>query len=317
MHLRRVLLSVLSTVLLTSGGAWAAPAQDPAPQQGDSGTAAVEDPLPNAAQVIRQALLATGELDAIQKSSARTLTGKIRLPGTEEPGTLRMIQARPDRFLQSSSFPTIGEVQIGHDGKTTWMVHPDPSIGSQVLDGIIAAQERMRNAFDFGLHTRKHIKSLQTVAKEQFDGRTCYVVKLELMPFRDGGKVLDLDATLRYRQFTEYYEVETGFLAGATVVQATPLGDRSSTTLYRDYKELAPGVKVATKLVTQVKATGGAVSEITTTIESLSLEPVPESAFALPDAIKALVQTKTPEPAPAAGDGASGGDDGEAGGGRP
>ncbi len=271
--------------------------------QGNTSQEEVEAPvtLPNAGALVRKALRATGELDVINKSSARTLTGTIKLPGAEEPGTIRILQARPNLFLQTSTVPGVGQVQIGFDGKTTWMMHPDG--GAQILDGIVAGQERVRNAFDFPLHSRKHMRSMETVARREFDGRDCYEIRCELVPFIDQGRVLDIEATLRYRVFTEFYEVESGFLAGAEVLQASPQGEIRSTTVYREYKELQPGLRVATKLVTKVNN-----REITTTVTAVSVEPLLPAAFALPAEVRALLNPSTP--AVEEGDGEEG-DDGE------
>ncbi|MFT5288364.1 MAG: hypothetical protein ACI8QS_002133 [Planctomycetota bacterium] len=271
--------------------------------QGSTSQEEVEAPvsLPNAGALVRKALRATGELDAINKSSARTLTGTIMLPGAEKPGTISILQARPNLFLQTSRVPEVGQVQIGFDGKTTWMMHPTG--GALILDGIVAGQERVRNAFDFPLHTRKHMRSMETVARREFDGRDCYEIRCELVPFIDQGQVLNVEATLRYRVFTEFYEVESGLLAGAEVLQASPQGEIRSTTIYSEYKELLPGLRVATKLVTKVNN-----SEITTTVTSVSLEPLLPAAFALPAEVRALLNAPTP-----AGEGGAEGEEGDGG----
>jgi hypothetical protein len=138
-----------------------------------------------------------------------------------------------------------------------------------VLEGKALEQSREQARFDAVLHDASEYKSMQTVERTTFEGKECYKLKLVR---RSGQEV------------TEYYQVDTGLLAGSAETQETPLGPIAATAIASDYRKFGD-VLFATRLVQKM----GPLSQVMT-FEKMEFNTVEDAKFDLPEAIKALVK---------------------------
>ncbi len=84
--------------------------------------------------------------------------------------------------------------------------------------------------------------------------------------------------------YHEYYDVETGLLAGVERNMETPMGSMASTTIIDEFSDVG-GMKIATKM--RIRAMG--VEQIFS-VDSTSFEKFDTSVFELPAEIKALLK---------------------------
>jgi hypothetical protein len=241
----------------------AAPAQPTKPVP-DSSTNA---PLPRAKDVLAKFVKEIGGESAFAKINSQHLTGKCDMGAQGITGNLEVFAKRPDRLVIKISLPAVGDLVQGFDGKVGWSMNP--ITGPMVLDGKMLDQLREQARFDAVLHDPTEFKSMETLGKTQFEGKDCFKLKL----VRKSGQ-----------ETTEYYDTETGLLAGSTEVQETPLGAITVTAIITDYKKFGD-ILFATRLTQKM----GPLAQVMS-FEKMDFNNVDESEFQLPDQIKTLIK---------------------------
>jgi hypothetical protein len=114
-----------------------------------------------------------------------------------------------------------------------------------------------------------HIVSFETVGQRDFEGKTCYEVKV---------------TTKWDEEYTEYYDIETGLLAGSVRSQESPMGAIVATNVVVEYQDFG-GIMVPIKAVQRAMGIESVV-----TITSIEYDVVDESVFELPADIQALLE---------------------------
>lgn len=179
---------------------------------------------------------------------------------------MELYRARPNKFLQKISLPQFGDVVQGYDGKTVWSTNP--MAGAQVLEGDAATALKNQADFYSNLQDSTNYSKAETVELTDFEGKKCYKVHL----VRDG------------RDGTEYFDAETGLIAGISGATPTAQGPIDVTTIIAEYGDY-DGVKLPKKIV-QRGGPGGATI-IFTAVEFDKVDP---ATFDLPAAVKAMVK---------------------------
>lgn len=223
--------------------------------------------LPDAKQIVARYIDALGGEAALRKHQYRRAKMTMNMPAQGITATMEVFAAAPDRYFSRIEIGGMGSITSGYDGKVAWMIHP--ATGPMVLDGTALEQHRQQASFYGPLERDRFVKAMQTVERTDFEGRSCYSVKV---------------TTNWDEEYIEYYDVETGLLAGTTRSQQSPMGAIESTTIIDEYREV-DGVKMPAKVRTRAMG-----MEQVVTLESTSLEKIDESVFELPPEIKALVK---------------------------
>jgi hypothetical protein len=266
---RRLLVMVAAAWIVVGGGravlraqAPSQPAVAPAPAQ----PAAV---LPAAADVLAKYRAAIGGEGSIRKHTARTVTGTFEIPAQGMRGDLTVLAAAPDLMKLTITLPGLGDMQRGYNGSVGWSL--DPAIGPRLLDG--RELDELKHSADFydDLHDPAKYASVTVVGKTTFEGQECYEVKL----VRASGF-----------EYTEFFNVETGLMAGVRMNASSQMGSIPVTTAVTEYKDFG-GVLTAT--VTRQKMMG---LESVTTITAVKYDPIDPKTFDLPPAIAQLVAQK-------------------------
>lgn len=229
--------------------------------------AAEAQDLPAATTIIERYVEAIGGIEAVEAQKARHLTGKIEAPSQGLSGDVEIVTAPPNKFRFTVVIAGLGEVRSGYDGTTGWLIHP--AFGPMVLEGRMLQQTRQQADMRSMLHPERFVKSVETVERTEFDGRDCYKVKV---------------MTQWDEEYFEFFEVESGLLAGSIRKQASPMGDIEATTALSDYQEL-DGLLLPTRTV---QTTMGI--EQVVTIDNIETVELEADAFALPAEIRALVE---------------------------
>jgi hypothetical protein len=141
--------------------------------------------------------------------------------------------------------------------------------GPMLLEGKQLEEKRFDTDFFGELHDASRYESMTTIAREDFDGRQCYRVRL----VRKGGG-----------EDFEFYDVETGLKAGRIATRETPMGTVTGTSTEGDYKKFGNLLQPTT-----VKNTMMGVQQLIT-ITSIEYDNVSSSVFEPPAQIKALIK---------------------------
>jgi hypothetical protein len=207
---------------------------------------------------------ALGGVDAIRKVQSETVRGEIE--GTSKAGKATFVYyAKPFKTLMKVTRDDGSQVTSGFDGSVSW------SIDSQgaTIDKDTALEAVRRDAdLQYALHQPDYFNNLDFAGVTDFEGRRCYW----------------LHGTTHWgKDNNQFYDVESGLLAGYRF-QSDDRSAAVTIALFQDYKNFG-GPLMATKLTFR---TGD--RSRTFHYKSVSYEPLADSVFELPHAVKALLK---------------------------
>jgi hypothetical protein len=220
--------------------------------------------LKTAADVLENYKHALGGVDAIKNVQSETVRGEIESSG--KPGKATFIAyAKPFKSVFKVTRPDGSEVTQGFDGTVSWSV--DAQGASIDKDTVLDAVRRDAD-LQYSLHQPDYFKNLDLAGVTDFEGHRCYW----------------LHGTTHWgKDNNQFYDVQTGLLAGYRF-QVDTSSAAIATLQFEDYKSFG-GPLVATKLTSR---TGDQSRSFT--VKSVSYEPLPDSLFELPPAVKALLK---------------------------
>lgn len=246
MHMR--LAGLAMAVLAGSVPAW--------PQTG---------PLKTVDQVLEKYQRALGGVDAIRKVRSETRHGQVEATGL--PGKVAFVSyAKPFKTLQKVTLADNREILSGFDGQISWSVTPQGAS----IDKATAVEAVRRDAdLQYPLHQPDYFQKLEFAGVTEFENRRCYWLH---------------GATHWGKDNNQFYDVETGLLAGYRFQSDESSSASITTAVFQDYKSFG-GPLVATKVISR---TGDRTQTVTYT--SVSYEPLADSLFDLPPAVQALLK---------------------------
>jgi hypothetical protein len=221
--------------------------------------------LTTAAQVLDRYKQALGGEQAIANVQSMTVRGEAESTRTAPDKATFVYYAKPFKTLFKLTRVDGTQITAGFDGKVSWTM---TSKGAEI-DKDTALDAIRRDAdLQYPLHQPDYFKKLELAGISDFEGHRCYW----------------LHGTTNWgKDNNQFYDVETGLLAGYRFES-----DDSSKTLtfaiFEDYKNFG-GPLIATRNTTRA----GNNSQ-TFTYKSVSYEPLADSIFELPPAVKALVK---------------------------
>jgi len=218
--------------------------------------------LKTAAAVLERYKEALGGVDIITKVQSETVRGQIESSSMKGKTTF-VYYAKPFRTLIKITRPDGTRVLAGYDGSVSWSIRPE---GASV-DRDTAPEAVRRDAdLQYALHQPDYFKKLELAGITDFDGRPCYW----------------LHGTTHWgKDNNQFYDMKTGLLAGYRF-EADDASKTVTTALFQDYKNFG-GPLIATRNITRT----GDRSQ-TFIYESVTYEPLPDSMFELPEAVKRL-----------------------------
>lgn len=207
---------------------------------------------------------ALGGADAIAKVQFLTVHGEFE--GTGMSGKASFVYyGKPFKTLMKVTRGDGSQVSTGFDGSVSW------SIDSQgaTIDKDTALEAVRRDAdLQYALHQPDYFKNLDFSGIVDFEGRRCYW----------------LHGTTHWgKDNNQFYDVETGLLVGYRF-QSDDRAAVPTIALFEDYKNFG-GPLMATKMTFRT----GERSR-TFNYNSVSYEPLADSVFELPPAVKALLK---------------------------
>lgn len=242
----------------------------PAPSQSQVTAAADSvsaDTLPSASSIFARYIEVLGGRELLASQSGLEGRGTFELPAQGITGNLEIYGAAPSKLLVRVTIPGLGLIRTGYDGQVAWSLNP--AIGPMVLEGRMLDQMRQEADFYGPLSRDRYVASMETVGVRDFEGRPCFEVKV----------VTNWDET-----YVEFYDTETGLLAGSIRTQESPMGAIETTTVLTDYR--ATSGFLVPMVITQ-RMMG---QEQRMRLDSLVYGPLNDSLFVLPQEIKPLVK---------------------------
>ena len=219
--------------------------------------------LTTAAQVLDRYKQALGGEHAIANVQSMTVRGELE--GNATPGKATFVYyAKPFKSLLKLTRADGTQITAGFDGKVSWTITPKGA----AIDRDVPLDAIRRDAdLQYALHQQDYFKQLELAGVSDFGGHRCYW----------------LHGTTNWgKDNNQFYDVKTGLLIGYRFQS-----DDSSKTLtfatfdvYRNFG----GPLIATRNTTRA----GKRSR-TFLYKSVSYEPLADSIFDLPSAVKALV----------------------------
>ena len=207
-----------------------------------------------------------GGVDAIKKVQSEIVRGEIEATGASGKATFTYY-AKPFKTLIKITRPDGTAIIAGFDGKISWDITPQGAS----IDNKTPVESARRDAdLQYALHQPDYFTKLELAGVTDFEGRRCYW----------------LHGTTHWgKDNNQFYDVETGLLAGYRF-EADDGSKTITIALFQDYKNFG-GPLVATKNISRT----GDITR-TFTYKSVSYEPIADSLFDLPDAVKALLKQK-------------------------
>jgi len=208
--------------------------------------------------------MALGGVDAIKKMQSLTVHGEIEASGMKEKATF-VYYGKPFKSLFEAKRPDGTEITTGFDGQVSWAVTPQ---GASIDKETPVEAVRRDADLQYALHQPDYFEKLELAGITEFEGHRCYW----------------LHGTTHWgKDNNQFYDVESGLLRGYRF-QADDASKTVTVAIFDDYKNFG-GPLVAT---THTFRTGD--HSQTLIFKSVSYEPLPDSMFELPAAVKALVR---------------------------
>ena len=223
--------------------------------------------VPTADAVFARHVEAIGGKDAVLRTAAIRRIGKMEMPAQGISATMESV-ASPIKSWTKLSIPGIGDITNGFDGDVAWEVNPmrGPRIKTAKEKASALEEADFRSTM---LFSKERYASVECVGAAQFAGEKTWQVKTVLK----SGRVVN-----------EYFSVATGLRVGSETTNESQSGVISVSTRESDYKQFG-----ALMVATRTEMTTGA-QKVVLTISDVVLGTLPDSAFALPAAVKALVK---------------------------
>jgi hypothetical protein len=219
--------------------------------------------LKTAEAVLEKYQQALGGVEVIKRVRSETRHGELEAIGMKGKATF-ISYAKPFKSLFKVTRPDGQEIISGFDGSVSWSVTPQ---GASIDRDTPVEAVRRDADLQYALHQPDYFQRLEFAGVADFDGRSCYW----------------LHGTTRWgKDNNQFYDVQTGLLAGYRF--QSDASSAVATALFQEYKSFG-GPLVATKMTSRM---GDHVQTFTAT--SVSYEPLADSLFDLPKAVKALVQ---------------------------
>ena len=225
--------------------------------------------LPSAEELVERYLEAIGGAEAIREHTSSHALGTMELLGQGIRGEIEVYSAAPDQSLLIVNFADLGvESRTGYNGQVAWST--DPMTGERILAGRELEQIVDEADYYSDLHDPSKYESMETLEMVEFAGRSTYKVKLV---YNSG------------REIFEYFDVETGRLAGTEGLQYSLMGAINVRAFASEYQDFG-GIMVPTRIVQEL----GPGQSVQLTIVSVEYDDVDPSVFALPASIEALLR---------------------------
>jgi len=229
--------------------------------------AVASDTLPSACSIMERHVERIGGRETLAGIRSVQYDATLEYSAAGISANVAAFAARPNLLLVRATVAGIGEISNGFDGEVGWSIAP--MTGPRLLEGRELAMARENADFDaFAKHPSRYTTT-ETVGRTEFEGRPAWHVRAVLQ----SGREVD-----------EYYDAETELQIGSISEQESAAMRARITTIFEDYRQFGPLLLPGREIQ---RLPGGQQTVLTR--NSVRFNEVPDSVFALPPQIRALV----------------------------
>jgi hypothetical protein len=219
--------------------------------------------LTTATQVLDRYQQALGGEQAIANVQSMTVRGEAESTATGR--STFIYYAKPFKSLFKITRADSTQITAGFDGKVSWTI---TSKGAEIDKDTPLDAIRRDADLQYPLHQPDYFKKLELGGIRDFEGHRCYW----------------LHGTTNWgKDNNQFYDVETGLLVGYRF-ESDDLSKALTFAIFEDYRNFG-GPLIATRNTTRAGN-----NSRTFIYKSVSYEPLADSIFELPPAVKALVK---------------------------
>jgi outer membrane lipoprotein-sorting protein len=220
--------------------------------------------LKTVAAVLDRYKQALGGVQAIANVQSMTVRGEAESSG--KPGKATFIYyAKPFKTLLKLTRADGTQITAGFDGSVSWTITPQ---GAEIDKDTALDAVRRDADLQYPLHQPDYFKKLELAGVTDFEGHRCYW----------------LHGTTNWgKDNNQFYDVDTGLLAGYRF-ESDDASKTLTFAIFGDYK------KFGDRLTATRNTTRAGDRSQTFTYKSISYEPLDDSLFDLPPAVKALMK---------------------------
>jgi hypothetical protein len=180
-------------------------------------------------------------------------------------GQSEAFHARPNKSRTRLSLGIL-KTEQGYDGTVAWST--DEFSGPKIISGNALNEIVDEADFEAMIHPARLYRSMRVLGKVQFEGQECYHLVL---------------VSKTAREWSEFFSVETGLLAGSVIPVESNSSRTPATTVLSDYKDFG-GLLAPAKMASKFHDL-----DIVMLVESIEYDTVKDEVFALPPAVQALM----------------------------
>ena len=225
--------------------------------------------LPVASEIIAKYVSAIGGKVEVLKITSIKQTATMAVPSVGLNADMEMYSAAPNKMAMKTNIPGLGEMQNGYNGSVAWDVNPMQ--GPRLLaDKELANTAENADFYASMLYPAERFAVMETVGDSTINGEKVYKVKMVRK------------ATMK--ESMAYFSAASGLLVASFSTQESQMGQMPVMSTMADYKKFG-GVLMPTKLEQHMGP-----QKIVVTIKDVTINDVPESAFAVPENVKPLIK---------------------------
>jgi hypothetical protein len=226
----------------------------------------------SADKILERYLEVTGGKAAYDKVKSVSMLGTMEIKGQGVKGEMRMFRKDGGKYYTVVDLPGIGKQEDGSDGTTVWdKTVLGPRLKTGVEKFLATCAAGALSEYGRGpLEKDSCYSKSELLGEESFEGRAVY--KLLMTP-KEG------------KPEEQYFDKETGLLVKTRMIMPSPMGEVPIVAIVNEYRVIE-GIKTPVKLTNEM----GAVSMVMHFTSVKFNAPVPETMFALPPEIQALVK---------------------------
>jgi hypothetical protein len=225
---------------------------------------------PTAEQILDRFVETTGGLAAYDKLQNSVSKGALEIPAVGITVNLTVYSARPNKMYTVAESPAIGKNERGSNDTIFW--EKSTMQGARIIEGEELAEAQREAAFEGLVYWRELYDSVAVSGTDTVAGSPCYKVVMKAK----GGKARTLS-----------FDEKSGLLARTLTTVQTQMGEVPIESFPSDYRKVGD---VMQSFKSTVKVMGQERVMAMTSIEYNAA--IPDSVFALPADIQALLEKK-------------------------
>ncbi|HMO26526.1 MAG TPA: hypothetical protein PKB10_09665 [Tepidisphaeraceae bacterium] len=227
--------------------------------------------LPSGKQIIEQSIEKAGGREAASKVRTRITELTMSIPTVNIDGRMTLTQDA-DNALVEVELAGMGKTRTGLSNGVVW--EDSPMTGVRIVEGAEREQQLRTFKLNSDLDYEKYYESIETVGKEEVDGRNAF--KIKLTPKTGSPE-------------TRYYDAENFQLLKLEGSVESAMGQIQMVSKFSDYKEF-DGLLTPTT-VTQTVQGMELITKVTSIRNNVEIAP---GTFELPESVKQMLNKPAP-----------------------